>query len=156
VRLLDVMPTLLDLAHVPVPKTAQGSSLVPFIAGEGVVHPVISEFVSMWHAPDKSGMTLPKAWERTIRTGSWTYVQRVSPDERKEELYETPVDPGEQRDVSAEPANLDRIERFRALVRAHETTCERLADRLAGREPAPMSAETMRELEALGYVGDAK
>jgi len=129
---------------------------VPFLAGEGIMHPVISENVFVWNAPDSSGMTLPQAWVRTVRTGSWTYVQRVSPDERKEELYDTQADPGEQSDLSAAAGNHERLERFRALVRAHETTCERMADRLAGREPAPMSEETIRELEALGYVGESK
>jgi len=98
VGLLEVMPTILELAGVPAPDGVQGKSLAPLLtSGDGDT----PRFVFM-----ESGHVRP--FQLSVRQGSWKLVRMPSPKDREWlgapplALYDLREDPREQRDVAAE------------------------------------------------------
>ncbi len=98
VSLLDIAPTLYDLAGVVYPETwagkpvyaLKGRSMVPFLAGKAEkVHEENDVF-----AFEQSGHAV-------IRKGDWKLVNEGYPlDAARFKLYNVPADPGEQNDLS--------------------------------------------------------
>ncbi|MEX2030627.1 MAG: sulfatase [Anaerolineales bacterium] len=138
VRLLDLMPTILDLGGCP-PNGVMGSSLVP-----------------LWteSEPEYDGVAAVSEMRRdprhriAIRTEEFKYIWD-SQQPGRPELYDLQADPGETRNVSMRfPAE---VRRFQAKVDAHRR-------RVAETEPAAPSpeltpdAEVTRRLRDLGYL----
>ncbi len=105
---LDLMPTMLDWLGLPVPRACDGMSLAPFLAGEtpadwrDAVH---FEFDLRGGWPRAGapplGMVLDKAGLCVTRTADWKYVHFAS---LPPILYDLRTDPGEMRNVAADPA----------------------------------------------------
>lgn len=150
---IDLMPTLLELARVPVPTQVQGRSLVPLMippdspeAYGGGRAPVFAERRSNPHDEENDA---PDAYT-VIHDGRkliWNVVVR---DDRPElELFDHRADPlnltnlaDEQPEKVAELKGL--IERWRAEVEAAKVSDDGLAEEL--------SAAEIEQLKALGYV----
>jgi arylsulfatase A-like enzyme len=95
---LDVAPTALELAGVPVPASVQGKSLVPLMKGQadGWRNELLLEYFV-----DKQIPTVP-AW-RAVRSDRWKYVTYPGhPD--WDELYDLAADPNELTNRAADPA----------------------------------------------------
>lgn len=134
VGLVDVGPTLLELAGLDVPEPAaddEGRSLVARIRGEGEAPPRFS------------GGNLYGEPSVLVEEGRWRFILR---SDGREELYDVVDDPGERSNVAARLPEVS--ERFRALV------VPRLAAYLEqeGGTAAELSAETLKALQTLGYV----
>ncbi len=91
---VDVFPTLLDLAGLPIPDYLQGKSLLPILNNESahVNDYVASESVGVG---GKTGMG-----HRMIRSGSWKYIVTDINDEL---LFNLSEDPFEQNNVINNP-----------------------------------------------------
>jgi arylsulfatase A-like enzyme len=88
-QLLDIFPTLLDLAGLPVPADTDGYSLLPFLSGESVDPSRPTSVISQFHGDDIS-MSWFMAVEGTPPSpaggdgedggaaGAWTYVKYVN------------------------------------------------------------------------------
>ena len=130
---LDTTPTLLAMAGLDSGANLVGRSLLEPPASE----PLFIQNTSTY--PDSfSGVRVPPhKYLRNAVTGA-------------EELYDLASDPYETRNLIGEDA--ETAQRLRAL---YETLAERCAARSLGEsvEVTP-DAETMRQLEELGYVGD--
>jgi arylsulfatase A-like enzyme len=137
-RLVDLGPTLLDLAEL---------SPRPEMAGRSWVESIRTD------APPPAGEVLSEIvyndayWSRALRAGSWKIVQGRLGEEESTQLFDLERDPGEMRDRAREDS----------------TMCAALAERLdqvvdAARRGATeeVTAEfdpvTMERLRALGYV----
>ncbi len=141
VRLIDVLPTLLELAGLHAGRLdIDGCSLVPRLEGEappGEGDPcalAVIEIADEVH--DNAYPTL------ALRTESLKYIHQA---DRRDELYDLAADPGEQEnlvDVREADATAFR-EMALQLVAARQTGVERLE----------LDEQTLRELKALGYVG---
>ncbi len=135
VRLIDVMPTLLDLAGLPRPADLEGRSLVTLITGASSREPGPAYLESFhprfyWGAHELLG----------LRSGKWLFIDSPEP-----ELYDVDADARQQK-------NLVGVERSNAA--ALRTQLDELAKALkpAG-APAPgVDPETAGRLRALGYV----
>ena len=94
VSLIDLLPTLCDLAGVPAPADLDGLSLRPVLdqPARKVRDKVFAEYYGKqaWRVPI-----------RMIRTDRWKYVRYLS---YGEELYDLAADPGELRNLAREPA----------------------------------------------------
>jgi arylsulfatase A-like enzyme/Tfp pilus assembly protein PilF len=136
VRIVDVMPTVLDLLGVPVPKTVQGTSLVPAARGQRLSLVAQSE---SWYPRYHYG------WSElvSVQDGRFKYIRTTRP-----ELYDLEADPREGRDLSA-----DDQARLEALDRALRAHLDRTASRSAAKGPQAVDSETEERLAALGYVG---
>jgi arylsulfatase A-like enzyme len=140
-RLLDLMPTVLDLLGVTPPPDVQGRSLAAAARGAPGPDPVdaaISEYDSR-----PSGGAL-----ESVRQGSDVLIRNND----RLELFDLATDPGEQNDrATADPA---RAAALRSSLESWRATCRELASRFGPRaadRKAP-DAQTLRQLRALGYV----
>jgi arylsulfatase A-like enzyme len=127
VRLIDVMPTILEVAKVDSPRVS-GRSLLPSLEGREreAARPAVIEF--------KEGVAL--------RENGWKYIRLL---DRPNELYHLAEDPGERRNVAADA----RAEVARFDSRADEILARRRA--LVERR-VPLDSATIEGLKALGYV----
>jgi arylsulfatase A-like enzyme/Tfp pilus assembly protein PilF len=138
VRILDVMPTALDLLGVPAPRTVQGVSLLPLARGE---HLHLVAHSESWYPRYHYG------WSelQSLQDGRFKYIRAPRP-----ELYDLPADPGELRDLSQPDAA-----RLPGLEGALTDLLARTANASAAKGPQTVDAETEERLAALGYVGGA-
>jgi arylsulfatase A-like enzyme len=136
-RLVDLMPTILELLGVPAPAALQGRSLAPLARGEAATDPppeIVSEYSST-----PSG----RVYE-SLRQGGATYIV----DGGAESLFE---DPAEHQDRAA--ARPDAVAAARAALERWRAENRALAARLGppGETIVPQD-ESVRRLRALGYV----
>jgi arylsulfatase A-like enzyme len=89
VPLLDIVPTLLDVAGAPFPDPIRGQSLLPVLqGGEPPPRPIYSESPARRSTYD----------DKALRLGDSKAVYNVDLDQI--ELYDLSLDPGEQHDLS--------------------------------------------------------
>ncbi|MGB0369937.1 MAG: sulfatase family protein [Opitutales bacterium] len=89
-ELVDIAPTLLDLAGAPIPEAMQGRSMVPVLKGETPDDWRDAQWYAYWSGPSHHG----------IRTERYTYfhVPNHSP-----ELYDRQTDPEQLRNLANNP-----------------------------------------------------
>ena len=152
VELVDVVPTLLDYTGVESPFGLQGASLRPAIE-DG--RPVKSFAVAERQGRDRDGSDeLPAdqvGRRRSLRLDDRRLMIDVASQslrlyERGESRPEQPEQP-EQEDVW-DPTRTDAS----ALLELHRQTKQRLAALEPETDPAELTEERRRELEALGYL----
>ncbi|MBI1875514.1 MAG: sulfatase-like hydrolase/transferase [Acidobacteria bacterium] len=135
VRIVDVMPTTLDLMGVPVPAAVQGQSLRPALNGQ---HLELLAFGETWYPRYHYGWCELLA----VRDGRYKFV--LAPER---ELYDLQTDPRETRNLSsARPARADALER--ALLE----TLARIRRADAGTARQRIDRESEERLRALGYL----
>ncbi len=99
VRMIDIMPTILDILGVPFDGKIQGKSFLPLIQGE-------TDFQEIaFSETTPCGYSCPKRLEnnrlRAIRTNAWKLISLYDhePGETNYELYHLKDDPGETDNV---------------------------------------------------------
>jgi uncharacterized protein (TIRG00374 family) len=140
VGLLDVAPTILARAGIPVPPTLQGVDL----ALSAQQRPERNRIV--FAEEDHEGNVL-----RAVRTEEWKLIEANPGNPRglaPLELFDVEQDPGEERDLSGE--RTDRV----AELRRHADAQEQLArsQQLGGGATAELSAAEQEALRQLGYL----
>ncbi len=138
VGLVDVAPTVLALAGIESSASHDGRSLAAAIRGDAELAPLplfgirrlVDEATGWGH-----GVKL------SVRTDRWKYI--FSSDS-PHELYDLAADPGEQRNVLG--TQLERATELRGVLEKHVAALPR------PHEAAPLSDETRRALQALGYL----
>lgn len=139
VRLLDLMPTVLDICGCPLSADLMGVSLVPLWTERESDYKVESSISEMRRDP----------WHRiAVRTEAFKYIwDSKRPD--KPDLYDLHADPKETQNVSARYPGI--VSQFQAEVNAH-------LSRVAETEPltpAPKlehDQEVLTRLRDLGYI----
>jgi arylsulfatase A-like enzyme/Tfp pilus assembly protein PilF len=137
-RLVDVLPTILDLAAVPIPRGLDGTNLLP--APGDAPGPASGNASRTIYFEALSG-TLNRGWAPLyglIRDG-WKYIDLPIP-----ELYDLRSDPNES-------LNLAATDRQRAAGMRQALVALRADD--PGATPSPEDAEVQKRLRALGYLG---
>jgi arylsulfatase A-like enzyme len=144
VRLVDVFPTILELAGLAPPADADGRSLVPLLRGapDGE-RPAYAEL-----AHPQSQLARRLAW----RAEGWKLIVNVAPlarDEAPSELYRLADDPLETTDLAARESA--RKEALLARLRAQRDAIDHAGRPVLG--AAPDAPPALRErLRALGYA----
>lgn len=135
VRLVDVVPTLLEVLELPAPEHIQGESLLPLVEGdETLARPVFSQWLA-------AGRIV------ALRDGEWKYI-RVK---RKEQLFDLSSDPSESVDLLA--ARQEVLARLQARVDEIIGDSYAFAETRTTARPPRLDQETREQLEALGYLG---
>ncbi len=138
VSLVDVAPTLLELAGIPVPPEVQGKSLLPFIDGShssGDGYAYAETFYPRFHY----------GWSEVKTIQNHRYKLILSPGR---ELYDLTADPEEEHDLAPQESRT-ALELERALGRFEEQAARgRLRENYQ-----KVDAETLRKLASLGYLG---
>ena len=151
VQLLDVAPTILDLAGLPVPERMQGQSLKPLLAASGKERWRPRPAISEWRRrTDQLGTRIVDAF--SIIEGEWKLVRNVErPEDVPEfELYNHESDPLDQKNVASENAAI--VERLAQQLEAwHKWALENKLPS-DGEAASEMSSEELQRLRSLGYV----
>lgn len=148
---VDIAPTILALVGGP-QLDCEGRSLAPALDGGALeTRPVFSEATQPGPMVEPAVEELPARWwndakPRAARIGALKYMR--FPYLGLERLYAVDTDPGEQHDVLGEAAFASQLTALRAALDAYERTGPALPSRF---DPA-QTLETLRRLEALGYV----
>lgn len=136
VSLIDIAPTLLDLAGLPPVPEMQGSSLLSKING----------------ADSRSRAAYSESIYAEVHYG-WSPLEAITTDEYKyikapkEELYDRKNDRNETRNLMKEKASYAKV----LQNDLQDLITKYAAKNLSG--PQKMDAETEERLRALGYVG---
>lgn len=129
--MVDVMPTLLDLAGLEPPEGASGASFAPLVPGAGPVgRPLFAETTEATAA----------------RRDDLKLIYFV---DGRREIYDLAADPGEQSPLETDCAGPCR-ELARELVAFVREMAEALAAARSG--TAELSPEEIEELKSLGYL----
>lgn len=111
--LIDVYPTLCELAGLPIPAQCEGTSLLPQLRDPATPREV----------PAITTQTQGKQSGHTVRDERWRYIRYY---DGFEELYDHSVDPGELKNLAADPAYaaekkrlLGWLEKVRAPLAGH-------------------------------------
>jgi arylsulfatase A-like enzyme/Flp pilus assembly protein TadD len=143
VGLVDVTPTILDVAGIPIPKEIQGQSLVNVLRDDSASHPAnLAADRPIYSETDYPHRAFKWSSLRALRTGRYLAIDATRP-----ELYDQTVDPKATNNLAAKsPAVagtlVAEVEKFR------QNTAAELA------EAAKLDPEQAEKLRALGYVGD--
>lgn len=137
VRLVDVAPTLLEVAGVAVPSQMQGQSLLRIArAAGGADQPVYSRS----DLPQRGfGWSAIESW----RAGKYLYIRAPKP-----ELYDLTADPGATRNLAqSSKATVD------TMASQLENFSRRISGEGAKAGSGQLSSSEMQKLASLGYVG---
>jgi arylsulfatase A-like enzyme len=104
---IDIAPTLLDYAGLPMPKRMQGQSLRPLAEGKKVA------WREDWFYEHH---TLPKIIPPSegVRTERWTYLRWMGVQPALEELYDLQADPLQEHNLAGRDKHRDTLNRLRA------------------------------------------
>jgi arylsulfatase A-like enzyme/Flp pilus assembly protein TadD len=133
VRLIDILPSILDLLGQPTPTRIQGVSLVPFI--EGRTRRDLDVYLETFFPRESFG------WSELVGLvrGDWKFIRAPRP-----ELYDLAKDPGESRNLVSTAA------RRAADLNARLETLIREGTVLSAKEGTP-AVEVQDRLISLGY-----
>lgn len=104
---VDLAPTMLDLADIPVPSAMQGRSLKPLLNGE-TPKDWRTEYFYEHHSVRER---IPPS--EAVRTQHWKYIRWMEPNPLVEELYNLDADPLEEHNLIADPAQADKLKELR-------------------------------------------
>jgi choline-sulfatase len=131
-RLVDVMPTVLDLVGVA-GVSASGRSLRPLVGGGGSADVPVSYFEAL-----NANLTRNWAPLAGLVSGGFKLIDLPIP-----ELYDLGADPGERSNLYARRQDMAKqLERQLDALRAHATVAT----------AAPVDRDTVQRLQSLGYV----
>jgi arylsulfatase A-like enzyme len=140
-QLIDIMPTILDVAGLPRPPGLQGRSLKNALAGTPGDPPGTLVFSQRRDITDKDFSVM-------VSDGRWKLIE--TPETGGVALYDRLADPREKSPVSdPPPALLDtltrRIEEWKATNRS-------LHDSIGPETTTPLTPEAEEQLRSLGYI----
>jgi len=174
VSMLDILPTVLDLAGLPMPDVMQGQSLVPLLLGQEGWEPrpvILDEFRvdpetdevrgtievidGRWAAslfidplPDQERIFFRgHAHQNQFKEARWNERPRSVP---RLLLYDLWSDPRAFYSVHEEHPDL--VEHYTAFLEAQFEAHQLLAQQFTPGEVSPLTPEQLRTLRALGYI----
>ena len=135
VRTTDIVPTILELVRSPMPERLDGASLKPFLDGTELAPRTVF---------GQTDYPLRFGWAplRSVRQGGFKFIEAPKP-----ELYDLRSDSGELLN-KYEPWNANVQELRKSLAELN-----RVSPASRSVSPAAVSAGTIDELHALGYLG---
>ena len=118
VELMDLFPTLVELAGLDMPPGLMGKSLVP----------ALDDPATDFNDPAISQYKRKGAYGYTMRTDRYRYTEWIMPDGRVvyRDLYDMQEDPGETRNIGDLPENAELMDSLAALLRENSDGMKRL------------------------------
>ena len=145
VSMIDVLPTLLDLAGLPAAEVSQGHSLAPLLRGERMrVRPVV---LDEFRVDEASGEMIGNL---EIVGGRWGAVHPFFPEVPRLLLYDLEKDPLATRAVNDEHPEL--VAKYREILQRQWEAHRALSRRFGEAGEAAVTPEQLEQLKALGYI----
>ena len=139
VSMIDILPTFLDLADLPMPEVMQGQSLAPLLQGEEGWEPrpvILDNFVV-----DDEGRLGGRI---EVVDGRWGASLEINPD---------PYLPPEDRGLhSLHEERPDLVKKYTEFLETQFAAHQALAEQFTPGEDSPLTPEQLRALRALGYI----
>lgn len=107
VELRDIMPTLLDIAGVPIPRTVDGASLLPLLQAPA---PDWRQYIHGEHCTCYA----PEQEMQFVTDGRRKFVWL--PRAGIEQFFDLEADPGECRNLVADPTRAEEVARWRSYL----------------------------------------
>ncbi len=136
VRLIDLLPTLVEYLELPAPTAMQGRSFLGRLRDPG-----LSE------RPDSIVSEWPEAGQKAIEDDGW---KMIVDREGSRELYHLAADPGELDDLSGRAAG--QTTRLGELLQEVDRWSAGIRQRVVEGELQELDPEIRRQLKALGYL----
>jgi arylsulfatase A-like enzyme len=148
VSLVDLFPTILDLAGVTSPVPHQGRSLIgpPPDSERAIYHELLSIF--FFPRPGKSGMTKRVEEWFAVRQGDYKLI--TVPRKRRVELYHVLEDPEEKVDVAA--AETAKVKELLEMLDRWQSRTQELSRGPAEAGEAELDPDALERLRSLGYL----
>lgn len=108
---IDVAPTILAMAGVPVPAAMQGADLQPILRDPATRGREDWYYEHVYTTPP-SRRSIPRC--EGVRTTRWKYTRYTDPKPPLELLFDLEADPCEERNLAQEPAQAETLARLRA------------------------------------------
>jgi arylsulfatase A-like enzyme/predicted Zn-dependent protease len=137
VSLVDIMPTMLEMAEIPVPSQVQGESLLPLFFNPEKSHSYAyaETFYPRFHY----------GWSELKSFQNDRYKLIIAPDM---ELYDLEEDPDERKNLASSQKNL-----LAELKTEADSFIEKFSENALEIDYKKMDEETREKLAALGYIG---
>jgi len=136
VRLIDILPTVLELLKIKPPEDISGQSLLPYIRSRQKAD--LPSYIESYFPRENFG------WSELIGLidGQWKFIRAPKP-----ELYDLASDPHEEKNMINEKAEIARglNQKLQGIIANQETDNQRAQRGL--------SKEEMMKLRSLGYLG---
>jgi len=135
VRLIDLMPTVLDIMKIQVPEEVQGVSLLPYMGGKDKQD--LSTYIESYYPRENYG------WSELVGLidGTYKYIQAPRP-----ELYNLSLDPGEEKNLIEEENKVaqEKKEKLENIIKSSISPI--VTSKRA------LSFEERERLRSLGYI----
>jgi arylsulfatase A-like enzyme len=155
VSMIDMLPTILELAGLPMPEVMQGQSLAPLLLGEEGWEPrpvILDEFYVDPETEELSGSI-------EVIDGRWGASLEINPDPEEEPEEQRPVplllydlwnDPYCLHSVHEERPDL--VEKYTEFLEAQWEAHQALGQRFTRSGEVALTPEQLETLRALGYI----
>jgi arylsulfatase A-like enzyme len=143
VRIVDIMPTVLDALELPIPPGTVGRSVLPLARGIGGDRPVLGGFLSN----TEQAVVIRHQGMKYVYSPQRTALRQKIKTET-EELYDLRADPGERENLAA--SNHPRLAAFRRKARRWVE-----GPRPDAAPKVEFDQRTVERLRALGYLAPA-
>lgn len=107
---IDLAPTILAMAGLPVPGGMQGADLQPLLRDPTAPGREDWYYEHVYTTPP-SRRIIPKC--EGVRTDRWKYIRYTDPEPPLEQLFDLTADPHEEEDLAREPAQAQTLARLR-------------------------------------------
>jgi arylsulfatase A-like enzyme len=108
---IDVAPTILSMAGVPVPAGMQGTDLQPLLR-DSSAQGREDWYYEHVYTPEPDRRPIPKC--EGVRSERWKYIRYIEPRPPLEQLFDLSVDPHEENDLAHDPAHAKTLATLRA------------------------------------------
>jgi len=141
VQVIDIMPTLLDLAGLPAPPGIQGVTFAGALSAGAASASGAAAFSERLE-PEEPGFS------ETIVEGRWKLIRDLAGGRTM--LFDLSADPGEQ--VRIEADRQEMVTRLLAQLDTWREANRALHDKIRPEETAPLDPEIREKLRSLGYI----
>jgi arylsulfatase A-like enzyme len=156
VQLIDVMPTVLDLMGVKIPRMVEGQSLVPLARGQTFRRrsPVMTSRFAHPGAQPNGPIRENRTDTFALITAKWKLIYRDKAAKTgldRVELYDRVTDRAERKDVSAQHPR--EVERMMTEIGHWVDAQNKIRVVLGHGGKSTLDRQTIEQLRSLGYLG---
>ena len=157
VSMIDMLPTILELADLPKPEVMQGQSLAPLLLGKKGWEPrpvIIDEFYVNKETGKLSGLlqVIDGRWVAALRINPLPESEGQSPKKRRPplllyDLWHDPYYAG-----SLHETRPDLVKKYTEFLKVEWKAQQEVARRFTRTSDVPVTPEQLKTLRSLGYI----